>query len=84
MDEQMMRPINNADENEQANVVFIPDEISRQLMTYPITYDEVSEDFIDNSREPIIIDTGSKLDVVFKQYLAFTHDHPCNQPIPLQ
>jgi hypothetical protein len=39
MDEQMMQPINNDDDNEQANVVFIYDLIYRQLMTYPITCD---------------------------------------------
>ena len=83
MDEQLMQPITKAHDHEQANVVFIPDATYRQLMTYPIGVDEISADFQDNPREPIIIDTGFKLGV-FKEYLAFTHYHPCSEPIPLQ
>ena len=52
-------------------------------MTYPIGLDEISDDFIDNPKEPIIIDTGSKLGVL-REYLAFTHNHQCREPIPLQ
>jgi hypothetical protein len=52
-------------------------------MTYPISCDEISDDFIEEKREPIIIDTGSKLGV-FKQNLALTHYRSCSEPIPLQ
>jgi hypothetical protein len=81
MDEHLMQSISNDQDTEQANVVFIPDAICRQLITYPIGLDEISDDFLENPREPIIVDTGSKLGV-FKQYLAFTHYHSCNEPIP--
>ena len=83
MDEQLMQPITNVNDTEQANVVFIPDATYRQLMTYPICVDEICDDFLDNPRGPTIIETGSKLGV-FKEYLAFTHYHPCRELIPLQ
>ena len=83
MDEHLLQPTNKAHDPEQANVVFIPDATYRQLMTYPIGCDEISDDFTDNPKEPVIIDTGSKLGV-FKGYLAFTHYHQCSEPIPLQ
>jgi hypothetical protein len=57
----LLQPINNFNIHEQANVVFIPDAIYRQLMRYPIICDEISNDFIEVQREPTIIDTGSKL-----------------------
>ena len=72
MDEHLLQPINMAHDSKQANVVFISDATHRHLVTYPIGMDEISDDFMDNPKEPIIIDTGSKLGV-FKEYLAFTH-----------
>ena len=83
MNEQLLQPINKTHDHEQVNVVIIPDSTYRQLMTYPIGLDEISDDFMDNPKEPIIIDTGSKIGV-FKEYLAFTHYHQCREPIPLQ
>jgi hypothetical protein len=83
MDEQLMQSITNVNDTEQDNVVFIPKSTYRQLMTYPIGVDEISDDFLENLKEPIIMDTGSKLRV-FQQYLAFTHYHPCSEPILLQ
>ena len=56
MDEPLMLPITKVHDHEQANVVFISDATYRQLMTYPIGMDEISDDFLDNRREPIIID----------------------------
>ena len=83
MDEDLLQPITNTINQEQANVVIIPDSTYRHFMTYPLGLDEISDDHIDNPKEPIIIDTGSKLGV-FKEYLAFTHYHQCREPIPLQ
>ena len=74
MDETLLQSIPNTINHEQANVVIIPDSTYRHFMTYPIGLDEISDDFIDNPKEPIIIDTGSKLGV-FIEYLTFTHYH---------
>jgi hypothetical protein len=83
MDEDLLQPVTNDSNHEEANVVIIPYATYRHFMTYPIGLDEISDDHMDNPQEPIIIDTGSKL-AVFKEYLAFTHYHQCSEPIPLQ
>ena len=50
MDEDLLQPVTNNSNHEEANVVIIPYATYRHFMTYPIGLDEISDDHID--RQP--------------------------------